>query len=349
MYVLEKKQPGRGLTLSKADKPRYGDEDVLIKIKKTGICGTDLHIYNWDLWAQKTIPIPMHIGHEFCGEVVAVGKNVSKVQIGDRVTGEGHITCGKCRVCQLGRIHLCPSTIGLGIHRPGCFAEFLSLPASNVFKMPDDIDESIASILDPFGNAVHAVFSFGTVEKDVLITGAGPIGIMAAAICRHIGVRHILMTDMNHYRLNLAQKMGASIAINIGNYDAEKDTINLINEEIKKKHIHEGLGMGLEMSGSAMAVNTLLSCINHGGKAALLGICGQDMLINFNQIVFKGLMLKGIYGREVETWNKMIQLIQSGLDLKPIITHQFHYTDYEQAFELMDSKQCGKVILNWNN
>ncbi|PHM23395.1 alcohol dehydrogenase GroES-like protein [Xenorhabdus ehlersii] len=321
--------------------PELGHNDVMIKIRKTAICGTDVHIYNWDDWSQKTIPIPMVVGHEYVGEVVAIGQEVKGFKIGDRVSGEGHITCGYCRNCRGGRTHLCCNTTGVGVNREGAFAEYLVIPAFNAFKIPDNIPDELAAIFDPFGNAVHTALSFDLVGEDVLVSGAGPIGIMAAAVCKHVGARHVVITDINEYRLELARKMGVTRAVNVS-----KENLTDVMAELG---MTEGFDVGLEMSGAPPAFGTLLNTMNHGGRIALLGIPPSDMAIDWNQVIFKGLFIKGIYGREMfETWYKMAALIQSGLDLSPIITHQFSVDDYQKGFDVMRSGQSGKVILNWN-
>ena len=340
MRALAKLERAPGLTLTEVKKPEVGHNDVLIKIKKTAICGTDCHIWKWDEWAQKTIPVPMQVGHEYVGEVVDMGTEVRGFEIGDRVSGEGHITCGHCRNCRAGRRHLCRNTVGVGVNREGAFAEYLSIPAVNAFKIPDGISDEMASILDPFGNATHTALSFNLVGEDVLITGAGPIGIMAAAICRHVGARHIVITDVNDYRLDLARKMGASRAVNIA-----KDTLKNVMNELG---MVEGFDVGLEMSGVPTAFSQMLEHMNHGGKIALLGIPPANTAIDWNQVIFKGLEIKGIYGREMfETWYKMIAMLQSGLDLSPILTHRFPVSDFKKGFEIMLSGQSGKVILDW--
>jgi threonine 3-dehydrogenase len=320
--------------------PRVGHNDVLIRIRKTAICGTDIHIYNWDHWAQKTIPVPMHVGHEYCGEIVEIGSEVQGFKIGDRVSGEGHITCGYCRNCRAGRRHLCRNTVGVGVNRPGCFAEYLAIPAFNAFKLPDAITDEIASILDPFGNATHTALSFNLVGEDVLITGAGPIGIMATAIARHVGARHIVVTDVNDYRLGLARRMGASRAINV--------TRESLDDTMRSLGMAEGFDVGLEMSGNPQAFRDLLRTMHHGGNVALLGIPPEETAIDWNEVIFKGLMIKGVYGREMfETWYKMAAMLQSGLDIQPIITHRFPVAEFREGFEVMKSGQSGKVILDW--
>ncbi|HVJ40508.1 MAG TPA: L-threonine 3-dehydrogenase [Dongiaceae bacterium] len=340
MKVLAKLERGPGLTMTDVPKPVVGHNDVLIRIKKTAICGTDIHIWKWDDWAQKTIPVPMHVGHEYVGEIVEIGQEVRGFAIGDRVSGEGHITCGYCRNCRAGRRHLCRNTVGVGVNVPGAFAEYLSLPAVNAFKIPDNISDDLAAIFDPFGNATHTALSFNLVGEDVLITGAGPIGIMAVAICRHVGARHVVITDVNDYRLDLAKKMGASRAVNVA-----KDRLKDVMDDL---HMVEGFDVGLEMSGVPSAFRDMLNVMNHGGKVALLGIPPSDTAIDWNQVIFKGLEIKGIYGREMfETWYKMVSMLQSGLDLSPILTHHFPVDQFKTGFETMLSGQSGKVILDW--
>jgi len=340
MKSLVKAKKERGIWMQDVPVPEYGVNDVLIKIHKTAICGTDIHIYTWDQWAQATIPVPMTVGHEFYGEIVALGSEVRGLQIGQRVSGEGHLTCGICRNCRAGVQHLCRNTVGVGVNRPGCFAEFLSIPATNVIALPDDISGDQASILDPLGNATHCALAFDVVGEDVLITGAGPIGIMAVAIVRHIGARHVVITDVNDHRLALARKMGATRAVNV-----QKESLTTVMDELG---MLEGFDVGLEMSGNPMAFNDMLKAMNHGGHIALLGIPPSETAIDWNQVIFKGLVIKGIYGREMyETWYKMIAMLQSGLDVSPVMTHHFPVADYEQAFELMASGQSGKVILDW--
>lgn len=340
MKSLVKAKPEPGIWMQDVPVPEYGVNDVLIKIHKTAICGTDIHIYNWDDWAQATIPVPMTVGHEFYGEIVELGSEVKGLKKGQRVSGEGHLTCGFCRNCRAGKRHLCRNTVGVGVNRPGCFAEFLSIPATNVLPLPDNITADQASILDPFGNATHCALAFDVVGEDVLITGAGPIGIMAVAIMRHIGARHIVITDVNDTRLELARKMGASRAVNV-KYQPIKDVMDELG-------MLEGFDVGLEMSGNPMAFNDMVKAMNHGGSIALLGIPPQETLIDWNQVIFKGLVIKGIYGREMfETWYKMIAMLQSGLDLSPVITHHYKVDDYQTAFQIMASGQSGKVILDW--
>jgi len=340
MKALVKQQAARGIWLTDIPEPTVGPNDVLIEIAKTAICGTDMHIYNWDAWAQKTIPVPMAVGHEYCGRIVEVGSEVKGLRPGDRVSGEGHITCGYCRNCRAGRRHLCRNTVGVGVNRPGAFAEYLAIPADNAFKLSDSIPDDVASILDPFGNATHTALAFNVVGEDVLITGAGPIGIMAAAIARHVGARYVVITDVNDYRLDLAKKMGATRAVNVG-----RENLRDVMEDLK---MTEGFDVGLEMSGVPSAFSEMLLHMNHGGKVALLGIPPANMAIDWNQVIFKGLEIKGIYGREMfETWYKMAAMLQSGLDLSPIITHHFVADQYEAAFAKMLSGQSGKVILDW--
>ncbi|EGN74515.1 L-threonine 3-dehydrogenase [Idiomarina sp. A28L] len=341
MKALAKLKAEPGLWLTDAEMPVCGYNDLLIKIKKTAICGTDVHIYKWDEWSQNTIPLGMTVGHEYVGVVAEVGEGVRGFSVGDRVSGEGHITCGHCRNCRAGRRHLCRNTTGVGVNRTGAFAEYLSIPADNAFKIPDEISDDLASIFDPFGNAVHTALSFDLVGEDVLITGAGPIGIMAAAVAKHAGARHVVITDINDYRLELATQMGATRAINT------KHT--KITDVMKELGMTEGFDVGLEMSGVPVAFNQMLNAMNHGGKVALLGIPPGEMAIDWNHVIFKGLVIKGIYGREMfETWYKMAALLQSGLDLSPILTHQFSVDDFQEGFDTMLSGQSGKVILNWD-
>jgi threonine 3-dehydrogenase len=340
MKALAKLERVPGLVLTRVKKPEVGHNDVMIRIRKTAICGTDIHIWKWDEWAQKTIPVPMHVGHEYVGEIVELGQEVRGFAIGDRVSGEGHITCGFCRNCRAGRRHLCRNTVGVGVNREGAFAEYLVIPAFNAFKIPDDIPDEIAAIFDPFGNATHTALSFNLVGEDVLITGAGPIGCMAAAIARHVGARYVVVTDVNDYRLDLARRMGATRVVNV-----EREKLRDVMPELG---MTEGFDVGLEMSGVPSAFADMLSCMNHGGKVALLGIPPSNMAIDWNQVIFKGLEIKGIYGREMfETWYKMVAMLQSGLDLSPMITHRFHVEEYERAFATMLSGQSGKVVLDW--
>jgi threonine 3-dehydrogenase len=340
MKALVKQQAAPGIWLEDIPEPKVGPNDVLIKIARTAICGTDMHIYNWDAWAQKTIPVPMAVGHEYSGQIVEVGSEVRGLKSGDRVSGEGHITCGYCRNCRAGRRHLCRNTVGVGVNRPGAFAEYLAIPAVNAFKLPESIADDIASILDPFGNATHTALAFNMVGEDVLITGAGPIGIMATAIARFVGARHVVVTDVNDYRLELARRMGASRAINV-----QKESLD---DTMQALGMQEGFDVGLEMSGNAAAFREMLRTMHHGGSIAILGIPPGDTAIDWNQVIFKGLTLKGIYGREMfETWYKMASLLQSGLKLDPIITHHFAARDFQQGFETMGSGKSGKVILDW--
>jgi threonine 3-dehydrogenase len=347
MWALCKEEPKPGLVLKKVDKPIIGETDVLIQIKKTAICGTDLHIYNWDDWAARTIPTPMHVGHEFVGHVIELGAKVTQFKIGDRVSGEGHIICRFCRNCRAGRFHLCRNTVGIGVNRPGAFAEYLSIPEFNTFQVPDEIPDDIVSIFDPFGNAAHTALSFDLIGEDVLILGAGPIGIMATAICRHAGARHIAITDINPYRLDLAKQFGATRAIQVSGENSTDQVRQVMND----LGMTEGFDVGLEMSGHGPAINTMIDVMNTGGKCALLGLpSNKNLDINWETIVFKGLQLKGIYGREMfETWYKMIAMLQSGLTLHHLITHRFTAQDFEQGFAIMKSGQCGKVILDWTN
>ena len=340
MKALVRKESVPGIWLEEIPEPKIGPNDVLIKIAKTAICGTDMHIYNWDAWARKTIPVPMAVGHEYCGRVIEVGSEVKGLAVGDRVSGEGHITCGHCRNCRAGRRHLCRNTIGVGVNRPGAFAEYLAIPADNAFKLPDSISDDIASILDPFGNATHTALSFNMVGEDVLITGAGPIGIMAVAIARFVGARHVVITDVNDYRLELARRMGATRTVNV-----QRDTLD---QTMRELGMQEGFDVGLEMSGNAAAFRDMLRTMHHGGSVALLGIPPEETAIDWNQVIFKGLNLKGIYGREMfETWYKMASLLQSGLDLKPVITHHLPIQEFPQGFTIMGSGRSGKVILDW--
>ena len=340
MKALVKAKAERGLWLQEIAKPEYGPNDVLIKVRKAAICGTDLHIYLWDEWAQKTIPVPMAIGHEFMGEIVEVGNEVQGLSVGDRVSGEGHITCGHCRNCSAGRRHLCRNTIGLGVNRPGAFAEYVAMPASNVFKLTKHISDDVGAILDPLGNAVHTTLSFDLVGEDVLITGAGPIGLMAIRIALTVGARRVVITDVDPYRLELAKKMGVTRAV-----QAEQESLKEIMPQLD---ILEGFDIGLEMSGKIQALQQMLATMNHGGRIALLGIISGKQAIDWSQVIFKGLFIKGIYGREMfETWYKMSSLLSSGLDVTPIITHQFAMDEFQQAFDVLQSGRAGKVILNW--
>ncbi len=389
-----KKEPG--IWMYEAPKPQMGPSDVLVKIQKTSICGTDVHIYNWDAWAQKTIPVPMTIGHEFYGIVEEVGCNEKTIKPGDRVSGECHLICWDCRNCRAGKCHLCPNTIGVGVSCTGCFAEYFVLPASNVIVLPDKIEDNTASLLDPLGNAVHTALSFDLIGESVLITGAGPIGLMAAAIARYVGARHVVITDVNEYRLKLAEKVGVTRAVNVAKenlfdvlqelhlgehalkkmdypgsalngmvhlfkrrggdsqvqleqkIDAAAHSKQAIFNLMKELRLIDGFEIGLEMSGSPAALNGMLEVINHGGKIGLLGILPDQTAIDWSKVIFKGLLLKGIYGREIfQTWHKMIALLESGLDVSPLITHVFPADEYQQAFEVMRSGNSGKVVLDW--
>lgn len=341
MKALSKLKAETGIWMVDAPKPEMGPQDLLVKIKKTAICGTDIHIYNWDDWAQATIPVPMVVGHEFVGVVEAVGKDAAGFRVGDRVSGEGHITCGHCRNCRAGSRHLCRNTVGIGVNRTGCFGEYLSIPASNAFLLPDEISDDIAAILDPFGNAVHSALSFALAGEDVLITGAGPIGCMAAAIAKFVGARYVIVTDVNDYRLSMAKKMGAT------------RTVNVLREKVAdimpELGIKEGIDIGLEMSGNSSAFSDMLSVMNHGGRIALLGIPPKDTLIDWNDVIFKSITIKGIYGREMfETWYKMASMLQGGLDIQPVLTHEFSVDNFQEGFDVMRSGQSGKVLLNWD-
>jgi len=340
MKALVKKKREPGLWMDEVPVPEIGINDVLVKIHKTAICGTDVHIWNWDAWSQRTIPVPMTVGHEFVGTVEAMGSNVTDLEIGDVVSGEGHIVCGRCRNCLAGRRHLCYKTSGVGVNRPGCYAEYLSIPVTNVWHADPKIPMDITAIFDPFGNATHTALSFPVLGEDVLITGAGPIGIMATAIARHAGARHIVVTDMNPYRLALAKKMGATIAHNV------KD--GPIADVQKQLGMREGFDVGMEMSGSGEAFKDMLKNMCHGGKIAMLGIPSGDLAIDWNTVIFNMITIKGIYGREMyETWYMMQSMLQTGLDISPIITHRFHYTQFEEAFAVMRSGNSGKVVMSW--
>lgn len=340
MKALVKKYSEPGLWLDEVPVPEIGLNDVLIKIHKTSICGTDIHIYNWDDWAKKTIPVPMVVGHEYVGTVEDIGSNVQDVKVGEVVSGEGHIVCGHCRNCRAGRRHLCRNTMGVGVNRSGCFAEYLSIPVSNVWHCDPSIPMDVLSIFDPFGNATHTALSFDLLGEDVLITGAGPIGIMAAAIAKHAGARNVVITDLNPYRLELAKKMGVTRTVN-----AAEEKLRDVMQELGMK---EGFDVGLEMSGSPKALNDMISVMFHGGKIALLGILPGNAGVDWEKIVFNGLTLKGIYGREMfETWYKMTVMIQTGLDISPVITHRYPYEKFIEAFELMKSGNSGKIILDW--
>ena len=340
MKALVKRKAEPGLWLEDVPAPEIGINDVLIKVDRTGICGTDLHIYKWDDWAKKTIPVPMVVGHEFVGEIVAVGSNVADFHPGDVVSGEGHVVCGRCRNCLAGRRHLCKATKGIGVNRPGAFADYIALPMTNVWLHDPHIDRDVASIFDPFGNAVHTALSFPVLGEDVLITGAGPIGAMAAAVVRHAGARHVIITDVNPYRLELAKKMGATLALDV--------RTESIKDAQKKLGMKEGFDVGLEMSGNPGAFRDMLANMAHGGRIAMLGIPEQEMAIDWNLVIFNMLTIKGIYGREMyETWYMMTVMLQSGLDIKPVITHRYPHAEFQRGFDAMLSGQSGKVILNW--
>src|SRR5262245_60682568 len=337
MKALVKSKAEPGLWLADVPEPELGINDVLIRVDRTGVCGTDLHIYKWDAWAQKTIPVPMVVGHEFVGDVLRVGNNVVDFHPGDVVSGEGHVVCGRCRNCMAGRRHLCKDTRGVGVNRPGAFAEYIALPMTNVWHHDPAIDRDVASIFDPFGNAVHTALSFDLLGEDVLITGAGPIGVMAAAV-----VRHVVITDMNPYRLELARRFGVSLAL-----DVREKSIQQVQKELGMR---EGFDVGLEMSGSPVAFRDMLANMAHGGKIAMLGIPEKEVAIDWNTVIFNMLTIKGIYGREMyETWYKMTVMVQSGLDIRPIVTHRYHYTEFHKGFDAMLSGQSGKVILNWRD
>jgi threonine 3-dehydrogenase len=340
MKALVKAKREPGLWIEELPLPEIGPNDVLIRVKKTGICGTDLHIYNWDEWSQRTIPVPMAIGHECAGEVHTVGSHVTGFQPGDRVSVEGHQTCGNCRNCRAGRRHLCRNTLGLGVNRQGCFAEYLAMPAGNVFKLTPDIPDDIAAFLDPLGNAVHTALSFDLVGEDVLIVGAGPIGLMAAAVVRHVGARYVVITDVNEYRLDIARKMGVSYAVNTRE--------RTLRDVMKHLGMTEGFDVALEMSGNADGFRGMLEVMNNGGRVALLGIPSTPISIEWSQVIFKGLVLKGVYGREMfETWYKMASLLQGGMNVSPVLTHRFRAEQFHDGFEVMRAGNCGKVILDW--
>ncbi len=341
MKALVKAKGESGLWLEDVPVPGIGHDEVLIKIKRTAICGTDVHIYNWDDWARATIPVPMHVGHEFVGVIEEVGTHVRGFKPGDLVSGEGHIVCGHCRNCLAGRRHLCMRTSGVGVDRPGAFAEYLVIPVTNVWYCDTNIPLDVIACFDPLGNAVHTALSFDILGEDVLITGAGPIGCMTAAIARHAGARHIVVTDINPYRLKLAEIAGASMTVEVGRED--------LREVQDKLCMKEGFDVAMEMSGSPAALSSILESMRHGGKIALLGIMSKTSTFDWNKVVFNGLTLKGIYGREMfETWYKMSSMIQTGLDIEPLITHRFHYTEFEKGFKVMGSGLSGKVILNWD-
>ncbi len=340
MKSLVKKRPEPGLWLDEVPVPSIGIDDVLIKVHKTSICGTDIHIYNWDKWARKTIPVPMTIGHEFVGTVSAIGCNVHDFKIGDVVSGEGHVACGRCRNCMAGRRHLCWKTQGVGVNRPGAFAEYIRMPITNVWYCDTKIPMDVLCCFDPLGNATHTALSFDALGEDFLITGAGPIGCMATAVARHAGARYVVVADVNPYRLEIAKRMGATVTV-----DTRSESIK---EAQKKLGMKEGFDVSLEMSGNPEAMQSILTNACHGGRIAILGIFGQETAINWDMVVFNGLTIKGVYGREMyRTWYQMTSMIQSGLDITPVITHRFHYTEYEKGFEVMRSSLSGKVILNW--
>ncbi len=338
MQALVKKEDGPGLWLEDVPQPEAGPRDALIKVDRMGICGTDLHIYKWDEWARNTVPVPMVVGHEFVGEIVEVGSEVKDFSVGEIVSGEGHVVCGHCRNCMAGRRHLCNDSAGIGVTRPGAFAEYIALPQTNVWAHKADIDREVASVFDPFGNATHSALSFPVLGEDVLVTGAGPIGIMSAAIARHAGARHVVITDVNEYRLELAKKMGVTRAVNVGN-----DSLADVQKELG---MDEGFDVGLEMSGNPDAFNDMISNMCHGGKIAMLGIPEKEMAIDWNKVVFNMLTIKGIYGREMyETWYKMTVMLEAGLNIAPVITHRYKFEDFEEGFATALSGQSGKVIL----
>jgi threonine 3-dehydrogenase len=340
MKALVKRTAERGLWLEEVPEPAYGINDVLIRVDRTGICGTDVHIYQWDTWAEKTIPVPMVVGHEFVGEIIAVGSNVVDFHPGEIVSGEGHVVCGRCRNCLAGRRHLCKDTRGVGVNRPGAFAELVALPMTNVWHHRPELDRDVAAIFDPFGNAVHTALSFPVLGEDVLITGAGPIGCMAAAVARHAGARFVVVTDVNPWRLELAQRLGATRTV-----DVRQENLADVQRELD---MQEGFDVGLEMSGNPVAFRDMLAHMCHGGKIAMLGIPTEEIAIDWDTVVFNMLTIKGIYGREMyETWYKMSVMLDSGLDIAPVITHRFAYTDFQEAFDVMLSGQSGKIILDW--
>ena len=340
MKALVKKEAREGIWLEDVPEPEIGINDVLIRVKRTAICGTDLHIYNWDAWAQKTIPVPMTVGHEFVGEVAEVGSNVNDFRPGQIVSGEGHVVCGRCRNCMAGRRHLCAHTSGIGVNRPGAFAEYLSLPMSNVWEHRAGIDLDVAALFDPFGNAVHTALQYDLLGEDVLITAAGPIGVMAAAVCRYAGARNVVITDVVDARLDLALQMGATRAVNVA-----RENLLAVQRELD---MAEGFDIGLEMSGNPQAFNDLLASMCHGGRVAMLGIPPQDFAIDWNTVIFNMLTIKGIYGREMyETWYKMSVMIESGLDISPVITHRLPFQEFQQGFDVMKAGEASKVVLNW--
>ena len=340
MKALVKKEAKPGIWLQDVDKPTYGERDVLVRVHYTGICGTDIHIYSWDDWAQKTIPVPMTIGHEFVGEIVELGSAVQGFSVGQLVSAEGHIVCGRCRMCYAGQRHLCRNTVGIGVHRDGAMAEYVAVPQANLWPVKPEIPEELYAIFDPYGNAMHTAASFDLLGEDVLITGAGPIGMMAVAIAKHSGARKVVITDVNEYRLEMARKMGATQAVNV----REKT----LDQVMKEEGMTEGFDVGLEMSGNSAAFADMIRTVRNGAKIALLGILPKETQIPWDEVAFKGLVIKGIYGREMyETWYKMQAMLQSGLDISPVITHRFHYTEFQQAFDIMKSGQSGKIVLDW--
>jgi threonine 3-dehydrogenase len=342
MKALVKSRAEQGLWLEDIPEPEIGINDVKIRVRYAGICGTDVHIFQWDDWAQKTIKVPMAIGHEFVGEVVEVGSNVNDFYPGDIVSGEGHVTCGRCRNCMAGRRHLCANTQGVGVNRPGAFAEYIVLPMTNIWRHHAGVDQEVAAIFDPFGNAVHTALSFPVLGEDVLITGAGPIGIMAIPVAKHAGARHVVITDMNPYRLDLAKKMGATLAVN----PAETS----LSDVQKQLGMLEGFDVGLEMSGNPIALKDMIANMSHGGKVAILGIPAKEMPMDWRQVIFNMITIKGIYGREMyDTWYKMSVMIESGLDISPVITHRFAFEDFQKGFDAMISGQTGKVVLDLTN
>ena len=342
MIALVKAKSEPGLWLQEVPDPAVGPMDVLIQVRKTSICGTDVHIWKWDAWAQRTIPVPMVVGHEFCGDVVAVGSGVTDVRVGERVSAEGHIVCGRCRNCLAGRRHLCPHTLGVGVNRDGAFAEFIAVPYRNVYKVDPALDDEVVSTFDPLGNAVHTALSWDLVAEDVLITGAGPIGCMAAAVCKFAGARHIVVTDVNPYRLDLARQSGATRVV-----DVSRESLDDVKRELG---MCEGFDVGLEMSGHPSGLHDILRHTSHGAKVSLLGIFPGEVAIDWDKVIFKGLILKGIYGREMfETWYKMSNMLRAGLDISPVITHRYHYTGFKEAFATMMSGRSGKIVLDWTS
>lgn len=343
MRALSKLEPREGIWRVEVPEPVPGPNDLLIRITKTSLCGTDVHIYNWDAWSQRTVPVPLVTGHEWVGVVAGVGSEVSGFAVGDRVSGEGHITCGHCRNCRAGRRHLCRNTVGVGVQRQGAFADYFVLPAFNAFKLPDAIPDDIGAILDPLGNAVHTALTYDLVGEDVLITGAGPIGLMAAAVARFVGARNIVITDVKPGRLAMAQRLGATVGVDVS------DPATDLHDVMAGLGMREGFDVALEMSGAAPAYGQILDTVIHGGKVALLGIPSRDIAIDWNKVIFKGLNLQGIYGRQMfETWYKMSNLLQAGLDVTPVITHRFAAEEFQQAFDVMRSGEAGKVILDWS-